>query len=1269
MRTSEQRHKKILNNLKTAEGKAAQLCQQQSKIRKKLSALYTSLQTAVSAYDESLAATSIESENGEKKPSSPEPHISISSWWRISILLSFDTGNTRTMANHARLRNRALCADGIDMEDSFDLAVPLCQHFLLGTCLNERCLFLHPVSLRSLDSQSNSKKDNHLAWIQSKRSHIHTNEAISLGRSSLINNLNGTSIIVTKIAREKDVDSPSTFDSIAGDLKQDGGDSSHETSRQGRYFTASSNVMSLSHPAAPQSLIGLLASCQAAVGELGFNFDALNNKNTLNISFSPTSLDANRNLIHEIIVGLLFTSASIDLRQQTLRSCLSAVRDFLDRCSTANSIGCPPTLYEDAWTIYLVVLLESRIPAMNRGLQLWRTMTTYLQSQFPLSTCILSLAAAVDWDGSFPYSILHADCSDVLSLSPVEFEITPLSVRSSRRVCSSSILISSLRVINQLEDMCSSGRCEAVLHILCKHLQLPLDFVPADSCASNLKLMSMSMNSVSRDLGFALFFMLFFTGILPGRKLLYLGNSVFYVEEGDRKLALKRVNNLFRRCPNAKKMIRSAFISYFECSDSFWGVGSPAEVTESCIDPLGRNIDIESADLRMLSAVEQSTLWCLSIFLRVCSVADVDTYDSELQRVLDHCDPLLYPGVYHSSNITSPTELISTPAAVRSLTLELLVAIDAYLKSPMQLSSAVLDVTISKVRRVCPLSDSYLTLLDKRISIQDFWKKLNGIENLKSIDCLVYLAEWIRVFGLTSCIVTEDDFRCFSASFVSICNSKSRINCLRAGKKHSLPEGLVHNDTVFLSVMFRQVSTISKIACSSLFESHTTAMHILRLVLTVIEASLSLDDAISTGDQRYHEEEEAGDDIVIGKKLCGKKRKLGLDKDRKSCGNISNIKGTLGCFALFDCVAPRLQHRLLIETLDYLDQRNMLSYSVIDTLFQTSFLFTSLGCPDILLKWILCWFATHGLNDKNTREGEHLMKLMNPKVYLKSSFFIANIFRANCYLLSPCFLSRLSASTLFELSIHFLRSEAFCFFTATQGILSAPLDIDEAAIFYSALLRTYTDPIVISPALLDPEPAVQHLVSDSGSDADSKTCTSIYLRESLFDMENVDDEMLKRFQEKLLIYRESGNESVDFSWFVPKGMGSFPLQSLALFSHSVLYLNLSHNFLNVFPAAILSFTNLVKLNISDNKIQSLPEDFHVSMANLTCLELSFNEFSVFPQLILQLKGLEDLRFNNNSLEYIPTQLKNLIKLQYLDVSNNKLKALNSDLTSLQFLKT
>ena len=1265
LRTSEQRHKKILNNLKTAEDKAAHLCQQQSKIRKKLSALYSSLQTAVSAYDESVSVTCLQGENDENRPSSTEPHISISSWWRISILLSFETGSAKALANHVRLRNRALSVDGIDIDDSFELDVPLCQHFLLGTCLNERCLFLHPVSLRSLDSQSTSKKDNRLAWIQSKRSHIHTNEAISLGRSSSINNLNCRSS--STISHEKDVDPLSSIHCISVDVIQDLGDSRHESSRQDRYFSASSNEMSMSCSVAPPSLRGLLASCQAAVGEFGFDFDSVHHKNSRHIRYSPTSLDENRNMIHEIIFRLLYSSARTDLRKQTLCSYLSAVRGFLDRCSTASSIECPPALYEDVWTIYLVVLLETRIPNMNRGLPLWRAITTYLQSQFPLSICILSLAAAVDWNGSLPHSTVRSDCPDTLSLSTIEFEITPVSVRNPKRVCGSSILLSSLQVINHLEDMCSSGRSEAVLHILCKHLQLPLDFAPADSGTSNL--ISVSMNSVSRDLGFALFFLLFFTGTLPGRKLLYLRNFAFYMEGGASNLALKRMNSLFRRCPNAKIRIRNAFLSYLECSDSFWDVNSTAEVTESCIDPTGREDDAEVPALRILSAIEQSILCCLSIFLTVRSISGIDTHDDELQRVLDHCDPLRYPGVFYGAYSPPPTELISTPAAVKSLTVELLVAIDAYLNSSMQSSSVALDVVISKVHRICPLPGSPLTPLDEQMSIQLFWEKLNGIENLRTIDCLLYLAEWIKKFRLKSCIVTEDDFRCFSASFVSICNSKSRTNYIRAEKMRSFPEGPMCNDSIFLSVMFRQVSTISKIACSSSSESHATAIHIVRMVLTVIESSLCLDDAINSMGQRYHDEEEAGCDIVIGKILCGKKRKLELEKDRKPSGKISTMKGTLGCFALFDCVAPRLQHRLLTHTLDYLDQCNMLSYRVIDELFQSSFLFTSLGCPDILIRWILHWFATHGLNNRYTSEGEveHRMEFMNPKVYLKSSYLIANIFRAHHYLSSPCFLSRLSVTTLFELSIHFLRSETFDFFTATQEILLAA-DTDEEAIFYSVLLQTYTDLTVIAPALLDHGPAAQHWDGSSGCDIDSKDCIGIYLRESLSDMEDVSDEMLKKFQEKLLIHRESGKESIDFSNFVPKGLGSFPFQSLALFSDSVLYLNLSGNFLNVFPVAILYFTKLLKLNISYNNIRSLPEDFHFSMANLICLELSFNEFSIFPQTILQLKSLEDLRLSNNSLEYIPTQLKNLTKLQYLDVSNNKLKALNSDLTCLQFLK-
>lgn len=1189
----------------------------------------------------------------ENRSCSAEACISIFSWWRISILHSFDTGNLKKLASHVGLRKDAEILDLNEVDDCFELAVPLCQHFLLGTCLNNRCLFLHPVSLSSSESKpTDIQRDRQLLWIQSKRNFFNLKETIDFGSSGVTNDMGATNLLGSEKVNKKNADSPSTVFSVTSNGCQIVNDEARpDFSRQDRYFICSSGKIPLSPSIDTQSWMGLFACCKAASDRHDVDLDIVPSDHLRDMAHSTINLRQNKQMMRQFIFKLLHGSHSKDPTQHSLciRSCLSTVKDFLDRFSISPSDSYSVALHEEAWTTYLVILLNSDILPSNKGLPLWRIMMAYLQSQFPRSICILSLAAAVDYKGGAAPSILYSR-----SFHPLSVPLLVSEGKGGPLHCSSGVtgakMVSLLRTVKYLEDMCNMGRREAVLQMLSKHLQLPQDFLPADDVKSDLKSMSMciSMDFISRDLGFALFFMLFFTGNLSGRKLVYLGISAFYMEEESNRSTWKRVHNLFRRCPNAEEMIRHAFLSCVESLNFFQGVTNTDE--DSNVD------SIEKTYTRSLSAIEQSILWCLSIFITVGRVTDVAINDNKLQKVLHLCDPLCYPGVFEGTNDLRMVEAgftsYTSSATSKSLAAALLVTIDAYLKSS-SISVDELDVLIPKARILCPSSNNSFIQQEARPFIQTFWKKLDGLESCRTLDCLISLVEWIKAFVQSFDVIHEDNLLGFTSIFVSICNSRSNSKHQLGGRSNYSQKCWIDSNTVFLAILFRQVSTVSKTLCA-LSSSHTSAVYIVRMVLAVIEASLSLGTYFSTGERGDDEEDEGENYIVLGKKTGGTKRKIRLNKGRKLCNSSgSDTEGIQECFAIFDCAAPRLQHRLLTHTLDQLDRSSILSYSVIDTLFQSSSIFTSLGCPDILIKWVLRWFDTHESKKRDSKRGGERMTFLNPKAFLKSSYLITNIFKTNWYLLSPSFLSRLSVSTLFELSFHFLRSEDFDNFTVTRGILDAA-HADEEAIFYTALLRTYTDPIVAA--------------RDLDSVLDSNDFIRIYLRESPCTIVNVNDEMLKTFQEKLNIYKESGSDSVDFSHFAPEGTGSFPLQSLDLFSDCTLYLNLSNNFLTTFPSAILYFSKLVKLNISNNSIDSLPEDLHVRMRELLCLDLSCNGFSAFPLTVLQLKNLEDLRFHGNSLEYIPTQIKELRKLQYLDISNNKLKAFNSDLTHLHFLK-
>ncbi|KAM4723103.1 malignant fibrous histiocytoma-amplified sequence 1 homolog [Rhinophrynus dorsalis] len=117
---------------------------------------------------------------------------------------------------------------------------------------------------------------------------------------------------------------------------------------------------------------------------------------------------------------------------------------------------------------------------------------------------------------------------------------------------------------------------------------------------------------------------------------------------------------------------------------------------------------------------------------------------------------------------------------------------------------------------------------------------------------------------------------------------------------------------------------------------------------------------------------------------------------------------------------------------------------------------------------------------------------------------------------------------------------------------------------------------------------------------------------------------------------------------------------------------LSKNELTDFPMEIQLLSHLEKLEMNQNKIQSIPSGIfphlrglrHLKLNNnllselpvdlcscskLQYLNLSHNLFRVLPQTILELKGLREFYIENNKLQVLPSEL-------FLDLSLKKFKA-------------
>lgn len=102
--------------------------------------------------------------------------------------------------------------------------------------------------------------------------------------------------------------------------------------------------------------------------------------------------------------------------------------------------------------------------------------------------------------------------------------------------------------------------------------------------------------------------------------------------------------------------------------------------------------------------------------------------------------------------------------------------------------------------------------------------------------------------------------------------------------------------------------------------------------------------------------------------------------------------------------------------------------------------------------------------------------------------------------------------------------------------------------------------------------------------------------------------------------------------------------------------------LKVIPSEVLLDSNIQILNLDRNKLRSVSQIG--CLTGLHSLVLSKNELSDFPMEIQYLVYLERLELNQNKIETIPNGIfPNLKSLKYLKLNNNRLSDLPKDLSS------
>ncbi len=104
-----------------------------------------------------------------------------------------------------------------------------------------------------------------------------------------------------------------------------------------------------------------------------------------------------------------------------------------------------------------------------------------------------------------------------------------------------------------------------------------------------------------------------------------------------------------------------------------------------------------------------------------------------------------------------------------------------------------------------------------------------------------------------------------------------------------------------------------------------------------------------------------------------------------------------------------------------------------------------------------------------------------------------------------------------------------------------------------------------------------------------------------------------------------------------------------------------------FPEQILEFKSLQKLNLADNKLETIPASIS-ELRNLTKLDLSLNKLNSIPESIGKLEFLKNLALEQNQLESLPASIGNLKNLKIFNLSENKIKNLPNDIGNLVSLK-
>ncbi|XP_074652417.1 leucine-rich repeat-containing protein 58-like [Tubulanus polymorphus] len=180
----------------------------------------------------------------------------------------------------------------------------------------------------------------------------------------------------------------------------------------------------------------------------------------------------------------------------------------------------------------------------------------------------------------------------------------------------------------------------------------------------------------------------------------------------------------------------------------------------------------------------------------------------------------------------------------------------------------------------------------------------------------------------------------------------------------------------------------------------------------------------------------------------------------------------------------------------------------------------------------------------------------------------------------------------------------------------------------------------------------------------------------------------RTMEESYWIEKEDETEDLSYTELI-----SFPQWLHQHRSETLKYLKLNHNNLNMLPGLIGSFVNLTYLDISNNSItyltdefvklnqlkvliaknngltlDSLPKQFGL-VKSLEVVNFGGNNFTEFPPQILELSSLKCLHLGANKIVKIPSQIYQLSLLRHLYVGGNELIEVPAELGHLSCLES